>query len=80
MANSIINGNSGDDIIIAPRHNDSSFNVEGNLDIIRGGKGDDIINPLRVDFDDDNRPINVNTEIVYNPDGTINFGETHGSP
>ena len=80
MTNSIINGGSGDDLILPPRHSDGSFNVEGNLDIIRGGKGDDIINPLRVDLDDNNRPINISLEPVFNADGTLDLSATFGTP
>ena len=43
---------------------------------IFGGKGDDIINPLRVTFDDEGRVDEVSTEVIYNDDDTVDLSAT----
>ena len=56
-------------------------NLEGDLDVIRAGKGDDIINPIKIDFDDENKPINISNEVIFNSGDpeTVDTSATLGS-
>ena len=54
------------------RTNGPNSDVDG-FSKIFGGKGDDIINPLRVTFDDENRVVEVGTDVTYNDDNTVDL-------
>ena len=57
------------------RTNGSNSDANG-FSKIFGGKGDDIINPLRVTFDDEGRVDEVSTEVIYNDDDTVDLSAT----
>ena len=57
--------------MIRPQRTNGSNRTTASVDTIFGGKGDDIINPLRVTFDDDGRPTSVGTSVIYATDTTV---------